>query len=666
MGERNEFHPNLSRLIKLARPQPPKVEGESTTLASEKTRASLSGLEFRVISHEISSAVKGSYVSNIYSVGESQLFRFRRSGGEESETGATSVETTLVLSPRFGAWITEKPARVETTEFTTALRGSLLRAKLASVSQYDLDRVLIMRFEGRGERLQLVLEMMPPGNLLLTGPDEKIVLLLREVKTGTRRLARGLPYVPPAQTRASLESLTTEDIRSALANEKTMGRALGRGLSIPRRYIDEILARLSHRQDDPADVSEPEIERITATIRELLATIESKPRPCLVKTEEGGVEVMVVEPRSREVVETSPTLSPLLDKLFLPAILSGEGAATGKEEIEVHARRALELRSTIADLQSKKEGLLRLSAQLRDLAALVRNAPDVEQAVNLARAAPNVPSDLLPRLEASARGGQASVSSAIFDRAKRAEREASEIDSAVDLLRSKLEKESVKSEARKARAIPLSKRRKEWYEKFRWFYTTEGKLAIGGRDAQSNTTLIRKHLQGDDTVYHADLFGSPFFVLKGGREQKEEEVRQVARATVTFSSAWKTGLGAADAYWVAPDQVSAAAPTGEYLAHGSFAIKGKKNFVTKNPVEVAVGLDDNGRIVSGPEEAIMKVAGAYVTIVPSKEKSSDTAKKVLHELRQHAGPDVSLSVDDVLRMLPTGGGKIVRRRAERR
>ncbi len=73
------------------------------------------------------------------------------------------------------------------------------------------------------------------------------------------------------------------------------------------------------------------------------------------------------------------------------------------------------------------------------------------------------------------------------------------------------------------KAIPLSRAKKEWYEKFRWFFTTGGKLAIGGRDAQSNTTLIRRHLQENDTIYHADLFGSPFFILKGGKEQTEEE-----------------------------------------------------------------------------------------------------------------------------------------------
>jgi hypothetical protein len=208
----------------------------------------------------------------------------------------------------------------------------------------------------------------------------------------------------------------------------------------------------------------------------------------------------------------------------------------------------------------------------------------------------------------------------------------------------------------------LARSRREWYEKFRWFTTSGGKLAIGGRDAQSNSLLIRRHVDNGDVVYHADLFGSPFFVLKKGKEQTTEEVAELAQATVSYSSAWKTGLSAADAYWVEPQQVSAGAPTGEYLARGSFAIRGKKNFITRNLLELAVGIDKAGRVVAGPEAAVAKTAPVYVVIIPSREKSSDTAKKVLAELKELLGSAVGgATLDDVMRALPTGGGKIVRK-----
>ncbi len=209
----------------------------------------------------------------------------------------------------------------------------------------------------------------------------------------------------------------------------------------------------------------------------------------------------------------------------------------------------------------------------------------------------------------------------------------------------------------------LARRKQEWYEKFRWFFTSEGRLALGGRDAHSNALLVRRHLQDDDVVYHADLFGSPFFVLKGGKAQTETEVREMAQATVAFSSAWKTGLGSADAYWVSKEQVSPAAPSGEFLPRGSFFIKGKKNFVQHNLVELAVGIGRDGRVVSGPESVVRRAAAAYLVIRPQKEKSSETAKRIAKDLESLAegSPWAKASVDDVLRMLPAGGGKVLRK-----
>ena len=53
-------------------------------------------------------------------------------------------------------------------------------------------------------------------------------------------------------------------------------------------------------------------------------------------------------------------------------------------------------------------------------------------------------------------------------------------------------------------------------------------------------------------------------------------------------------------------------------------------------------------------------------IIPSREKASDTAKKVLFELKKLYGEGSgAVDVDDVMRALPSGGGKVVRKREVR-
>ena len=54
--------------------------------------------------------------------------------------------------------------------------------------------------------------------------------------------------------------------------------------------------------------------------------------------------------------------------------------------------------------------------------------------------------------------------------------------------------------------------KKEWFEKFRWFVSSEGFLCIGGRDATTNEIVVKKHVEKDDLVFHTEMAGSPFFV----------------------------------------------------------------------------------------------------------------------------------------------------------
>jgi predicted ribosome quality control (RQC) complex YloA/Tae2 family protein len=618
---------------------------------------SVSGLEIHVVVRELESLV-GSYVSNIHGLGEAQLFRLKKAGGESER----EQEVDLIVSPRYGAWVTRNPGYTATAEFTTALRGELLRRKLDSVSQCGFDRVIIFRFSGKEDRVRLVLELIPPGNLIVTDSDDRIILALRESRGGSRSIARGRLYAPPPQTRGSIDKLDEKSLMESFAKEKTAGKALGRGISLPRKYVDEILARAALQQDDPASgVSPGKVTEIVAIVRELIASLDS-PSPALVERN-GAIELMSVSPApGATVVERGETMSDLMDEVFTPRLVDQEEHqkdVVGNDGQENQKARELEV--TLQRLGEQVAELRNRGAKMRELANAVRTASSPEEARALMAEARVEGEGETRQLEEES---NASIASRLYDEAKRSEAEATRIREAEMRMTVRLEKERSRSHVPTSRVKLVKRDKKEWYEKFRWFFTTGGRLAIGGRDAQSNSLLLKKHTDDRDVVYHADLFGSPFFVLKDGNgKQTDAEVRQLGQATAAFSSAWKTGLAAADAYWVDPGQVSSSAPSGEYLAKGSFVIKGNKNFVNRNPVEVSVGVDGKGTVIAGPEEAMIRLSRAHITLIPHREKASDTAKKVLFELRRYFPRELEgTSVDDVLRVLPAGGGKVVRRR----
>ena len=194
-----------------------------------------------------------------------------------------------------------------------------------------------------------------------------------------------------------------------------------------------------------------------------------------------------------------------------------------------------------------------------------------------------------------------------------------------------------------------SERRQEWYEKFHWFFSSEGFLCIGGKDATSNEMVIKKHVDKEDIVLHTDMAGSPFFVVKDGQKASEKTIEEAAQAVAVYSKAWKLGHGTADVFYVKPEQVSKEAQSGEFMAKGSFMIRGKTNYLHPK-LEYAFGLLDE-QVIGGPLTAVKSRTKNFMVVVPGKEKKSALAKKIKNKLK---GGDL----DEIIKFLPAGGGEI--------
>lgn len=192
------------------------------------------------------------------------------------------------------------------------------------------------------------------------------------------------------------------------------------------------------------------------------------------------------------------------------------------------------------------------------------------------------------------------------------------------------------------------KRVKNWYEKFRWFFSSEGFLCVGGRDATTNEIIVKKHMLKEDIVFHTEAPGSPFFVIKtAGKEVGSDTLREAAQATAIFSRAWKMGLGSAKVYWVEPSQVKKELG----LPKGSFMIHGKRNY-SEPVLEIAIGITDKGLVMSGPITAVKKNCVNYIELVQGKSKKSDIAKRIKAE--------IGGELDDIISCLPAGEFEIKR------
>jgi predicted ribosome quality control (RQC) complex YloA/Tae2 family protein len=122
-----------------------------------------------------------------------------------------------------------------------------------------------------------------------------------------------------------------------------------------------------------------------------------------------------------------------------------------------------------------------------------------------------------------------------------------------------------------------------WFQKFKWFFTTEGNLVLLGKDAHQNELLVKKHFTKNDIYLHSDTHGSGSCIIKNIINNEDEvpshiSIEQASSYIICNSKAWKHN-SPDKAFWVYHNQVSKTPPTGEYLPTGSFMIRGKKNYI---------------------------------------------------------------------------------------
>jgi len=268
-----------------------------------------------------------------------------------------------------------------------------------------------------------------------------------------------------------------------------------------------------------------------------------------------------------------------------------------------------------------------------------------------------------------------------YERGKRAKQKLEGAKAALEETRKKfaeVEDKVVRAEAlehaKPAEAVEeLVKRkikRKEWFEKFRWFVSSDGFLVVGGKDAVSNEVLVKKHAEPNDVIFHADVVGAPFVVVKTeGKMPSEQCLREAGEFAAAFSRGWREGFASVDVYWVKPDQLSKGAPSGEFVPRGGFVVSGKRNWMRGVPLRVAIGVavnEEEGwiRVGGGPVDAVKAKADAYVVIVPGDLAGKELIKRVLKILaekmpKQHREMVAKASVETVREFIPYSKGRIL-------
>ncbi|MGA8081185.1 MAG: ribosome rescue protein RqcH [Candidatus Nitrosopolaris sp.] len=656
----------------------------------------LSGIELRYLIGEINSKITSEYyVSNIIAVTrDSFLFRMHHS---------TEPDITLMLSIR-GIWLTRfKFTKVEESELINVIKPEVERTKIECIQQSGTERIITIRFAHfDGKKRVIVAELFGVGNIILCDENMQILALLNPIQVRHRTLKRGHQYFPPPTRGIDVLDITLEQLQNMRNNRDAKDldvlRWLGRNISIPKKFVEEIIRRTSISTTNVGQLTEDDIFRIFTVIKQVANLSTDNHQSLIILGDDGKARDVVAIP-----TPTIPKLTPIATNMrtaqsFMEAVdevLTNE--ITEKhgnlKTSEIDKRIAL-LEHDLAEQNKAKEEVISKATAIRKTAndlmtisrnGITNNVEDDSVKEFLAASSALIVIDkgrkyleVLGERVPIAESRLASISSLLFVRAKELERGCVSIEDAKAKLYVQLDKLKSQTIAIQDKIVIKEQITKEWYERYRWFTTNEGLLAIGGRDASSNSAIIRKHLTDNDIVFHAEIHGSPFFILKEARQVSEisASLLEVAQATVSFSRAWKDGLSSADAYWVEPSQIKKGAPTGQFLPRGSFVIEGRRNFIKGIEIRLAVGIIwscSHYILACGPLNSIRQRSIVYAQLLPGGTDPNNVAKKIKTELVNAAYANTnteddknaqlanfikSISIADLIRTIPTGHSKI--------
>ena len=209
----------------------------------------------------------------------------------------------------------------------------------------------------------------------------------------------------------------------------------------------------------------------------------------------------------------------------------------------------------------------------------------------------------------------------------------------------------------KAKALAAGKAqptKQFWFERYKWFISSGGRLVIAGKDAHSNDNVVKKHLKDGDLYAHADVHGAPSVVIKDGAKADVSELRQACNFALAQSKAWVAAMPEGSAFWVYPDQVSKTPNPGEFVPRGAFIIRGKRNYEYHLPMELYVGeieYQNARKVMCGPAECF-EGCEKYVVIHPGRGKSGRKANELAKKFE--------VPEEEISRILPPGDVEVVR------
>ncbi len=578
--------------------------------------------------------------------------------------------------------------------FPMLLRKRVKGAHVESIKQHNFDRVVEIRVK-KDKYYTIIVELFDKGNIILLDDENNIILPLKRKQGSTRDISSKKEYLFPEERGINPITASEEEFKSLFKdNESDVVRTLARN-GFGSLYAEEIIERANEiveidKKTPNDEISEEQMAGLYAGFKNLFDNLKDESiKPQIVKNGNSedvvALDLVKYEDYEKKYYETfNEACDEFYSKKVNTDIKNIQESAWNKKVNKFEKRLRLQeetldnFNKTIEDSQHNGEIIYSNYPSIENIITVVNQArskdysfKEIGKILKKAKEDGMVEAqiyesiDKLGVLTLNIDDTSFIIDPKItipenaenyYEKAKKAKRKTKGALIAIENTKKQLEDIKAKKDVAMERvAVPKKRVKKDlkWYEKLRWFLSSDGVLVVGGRDANSNENVVKKYLEPNDIYLHADIHGASSTAIKlNGAKLNDNLLKESGEFAASFSSAWSLGFTSQDVFWVYPDQVSKTPESGEFLAKGSFVIRGHRNFIRGARVKLAVGIVDyeGKRIMAGPIEALEAHCENYVVIKPGYTKKEAIAKKIINKINE----DDLLTLDDIIRVLPSG------------
>lgn len=584
--------------------------------------------------------------------------------------------------------------------FPMLLRKHILGGRITFTKQYDFDRIIEFGIIRGGIETILVAELFSRGNIVLLDSERKIILPMNPVTFKGRRIRSGEIYEYPEAKISPLDAGEDELADALSSSDENVVRTIANRFNLGGVLAEEVCLRGGVDKNKGAkDVTPQDVSAIHGSLKDVFSPLLSgELKPQIIKKEVNGeLEPHNVVPFELEQYrdfekQYFDSFNSALDEFF--GKLSAESVAeqvqvVKKEKVNIFERRLQQQQSAILNFETKSEKFTAIAEQvyahyqpIEELLEVLNGARKKGYSWDEIKSILKQAKDTLPaaRMIISINSAEGTVvvdlegTNATIDIRKTVPQNAQVYyEKAKKLIKKRdgaliaIEHTKLAMQKKEKRAPKRRKvlRKKHWYDRFRWFVSSDGFLVVGGRNADTNEEIVSKYMEKRDIAFHTQVPGAPMTVIRTeGKEVPETTLQEAAQFVVSYSNVWKSGQFSGDCYWIKPEQVSKTPESGEFLNKGSFVIRGERNYYRDVQVGVAIGLELKGetRVIGGPVSAVRNHAKHVIEVVPGKFNQNDISKKIsriyVDELKDVQFVKQIASPDLIAMMLPPGESDI--------